>query len=459
MPIGEYTELRKNPLAIADGEGGVIVGFDVVQSGTPYHDVGAQKLDRYGNHWWGIYGTGLTSTWNVNEEIGNFGAIVNNGNHGCVAVWVDERSGGISLYAMRAEGRTGDLGRPEPVIGSVVDVPLDQGGEVTVNWLASEYDLPQWNWVTYYSVWRSMAEIPGLPAPSAADNSCLISPSDVSADFSGPGYWIEHTPTGDYYWAWVGNQNAYNLYGYAYSAPTFYDSTGADPAVHHFQVIAHGDNSSELWISAPHAGYSVDNIAPPGAPQNLTAWREITELRLEWTQPTVSAPDFSHYAVYRDESPGVTPGVAYLITTTGDTTCVDTGAVYAETYYYVVTAVDIHGNQSSVSNEVEVENTVISVDDVPAPSIFTVYPNVPNPFNGETQLRFELPERTDVSFEVFDVKGRRVWSWNVEDLPPGLQSIPFAGRDGAGRLLPSGVYFYRISVPGYNQVRKMVITR
>jgi hypothetical protein len=37
--------------------------------------------------------------------------------------------------------------------------------------------------------------------------------------------------------------------------------------------------------------------------------------------------------------------------------------------------------------------------------------------------------------------------------------LSFDGRDDAGRLLPSGVYFYRVHANGTTVSRKMVIAR
>jgi len=322
--------------------------------------------------------------------------------------------------------------------------------------------------VSHYSVWRAVTEIPGTgggtdgseaaKTSSGDKDSRLVTLSNVAADFSGPGFRIERTPAGDFFWEWVGNQNAFTLPGYSMTVPTLFDSTGDDPAVHYFQVIAHESMSGHYWISAPHDGFSIDNLAPD-APLALNAWRDLTVLQLEWNPAEEPVPDFSHYDVHRSETPGVTPGGAQFLLSTTEPGCEDPTAVYSKTYYYVVTAVDTHGNHSDVSNEVEVVNIITAAGDSPVPKVFSVLPNVPNPFTTSTELRFDLPQRADVSIELFDVKGRRVSVWSLPDVAPGRQLVQYNGRDASGRLLPSGVYFYRISVPGAVQVRKMVLTR
>jgi flagellar hook assembly protein FlgD len=42
---------------------------------------------------------------------------------------------------------------------------------------------------------------------------------------------------------------------------------------------------------------------------------------------------------------------------------------------------------------------------------------------------------------------------------PGVYSIRWDGADDRGRLVPNGVYFYRLDVPGLSQTRKAVVMR
>ena len=73
----------------------------------------------------------------------------------------------------------------------------------------------------------------------------------------------------DYYWEWLGNQDAYRFDGYGFAATTYYDSTATDPAMHYFQVIAHTADRWTFWTSPPDSGYSVDNL-PPEIPAGFT---------------------------------------------------------------------------------------------------------------------------------------------------------------------------------------------
>jgi len=78
----------------------------------------------------------------------------------------------------------------------------------------------------------------------------------------------------------------------------------------------------------------------------------------------------------------------------------------------------------------------------------------PNPFNPVTSIRFNLPEASQVTLEVFDVGGRAVVTQNVASLPAGSQSITFDGSD-----LPSGVYIYKLTTGDFNASGKMVLLK
>lgn len=63
-----------------------------------------------------------------------------------------------------------------------------------------------------------------------------------------------------------------------------------------------------------------------------------------------------------------------------------------------------------------------------------------------------------VNIDVFDVTGRLVRATTSRE-SAGAQRFGFDGRDHAGRMLPSGVYFYRVKANGETITRKMVIAR
>jgi len=87
-------------------------------------------------------------------------------------------------------------------------------------------------------------------------------------------------------------------------------------------------------------------------------------------------------------------------------------------------------------------------------------PNVPNPFNPRTTLRFALNRSERVRLEIVDPKGRRVRTLLDASLPAGNHEIAWNGTDDGGRAVASGVYrMVLIGNDGTRQSRPIVLAR
>lgn len=80
--------------------------------------------------------------------------------------------------------------------------------------------------------------------------------------------------------------------------------------------------------------------------------------------------------------------------------------------------------------------------------------NYPNPFNPSTQIRFALPEASDVGLEVFDITGRRVANLVDARQAPGTYTVTFDATN-----LTSGVYFYRLTAGSMQILKRMVLLK
>lgn len=85
---------------------------------------------------------------------------------------------------------------------------------------------------------------------------------------------------------------------------------------------------------------------------------------------------------------------------------------------------------------------------------FVLYQNYPNPFNPATTITFELEQPGFVSLEVFDVSGQRVRVLKEASMNRGRHDIHFNATE-----LSSGVYYYRLSINGQEQTRKMTLLK
>jgi len=98
--------------------------------------------------------------------------------------------------------------------------------------------------------------------------------------------------------------------------------------------------------------------------------------------------------------------------------------------------------------------------DHPAPpTAFRVYTNIPNPFNAQTTIAFDLPSDQRVRMSVYNPNGERVRTLLDQVMPAGRHSMTWAGIGDDGRPLPPGVYWIRTQANDRSDVRKTVLVK
>ncbi|MGE5364397.1 MAG: T9SS type A sorting domain-containing protein [Bacteroidota bacterium] len=80
--------------------------------------------------------------------------------------------------------------------------------------------------------------------------------------------------------------------------------------------------------------------------------------------------------------------------------------------------------------------------------------NYPNPFNPSTTIRYAVKEDGLVTLKVYDILGKEISTLVNETKTKGIYTVSFGGSD-----LPSGIYFYSISVNDYTATKKMMLTK
>jgi hypothetical protein len=87
------------------------------------------------------------------------------------------------------------------------------------------------------------------------------------------------------------------------------------------------------------------------------------------------------------------------------------------------------------------------------PDGYKIYQNYPNPFNPVTTIKYELPKEGMITFKIYDILGKEIYSIN-EFRKAGIHEIKFDGSNFA-----SGVYFYRIETGSFIDTKKMVLVK
>ena len=136
-----------------------------------------------------------------------------------------------------------------------------------------------------------------------------------------------------------------------------------------------------------------------------------------------------------------------------------------------LTVTDTHGNIASERRNFTVTpmnlaNAALNVtlDGIGTPKQSLLLQNYPNPFNPETWIPYRLSEDGQVSVSIYDTNGVR-----IRTLSLGYQSAGFYqnreraaywdGRNTLGEPVASGVYFYQLVTPSFQQTRRMLILK
>jgi hypothetical protein len=86
--------------------------------------------------------------------------------------------------------------------------------------------------------------------------------------------------------------------------------------------------------------------------------------------------------------------------------------------------------------------------------------NHPNPFNPTTAIPYEVATAGRVEIAIYDVSGSLVRTLVSGEKPIGRHVATWDGRDGSGSQVHTGVYFYRMTAPGYtSQAKKMLLLK
>jgi Secretion system C-terminal sorting domain len=93
----------------------------------------------------------------------------------------------------------------------------------------------------------------------------------------------------------------------------------------------------------------------------------------------------------------------------------------------------------------------VELEENSVPQQFELYSNYPNPFNSTTTFSFYLPQKSDISLEIFDIQGRFIETIINEFKDAGNYNVPWNSGDN-----PSGTYMVRLR-SGEQQLSKKCV--
>jgi hypothetical protein len=98
--------------------------------------------------------------------------------------------------------------------------------------------------------------------------------------------------------------------------------------------------------------------------------------------------------------------------------------------------------------------TSVSTLSTALPTSFSLYQNYPNPFNPSTTIRFDLPERSAVKLEIFNILGKR-----IAIVTDGVRSAGSYALNFDASRLSSGAYIYRLTTDKYVFMKKLLLIK
>jgi len=121
--------------------------------------------------------------------------------------------------------------------------------------------------------------------------------------------------------------------------------------------------------------------------------------------------------------------------------------------FHIFTDSRLDPPEQGILNSVEIENPLQILES------FGLEQNYPNPFNPTTTIQYNLPKGVDVQLEIYNLLGEKVKTIVNEFQPAGEYQIVWDGKNYIGKMVSSGIYFYRIEAGEFEKSRKMIFIK
>lgn len=184
------------------------------------------------------------------------------------------------------------------------------------------------------------------------------------------------------------------------------------------------------------------------------------------TWKTASETALNGYYVLRSENPHLTSAeiISPLIFAQNSSFYTtyeheDETAITGKKYYYWLHVLELNQADSYAGPIVlhcPEEETQQPEPIYPLTKIRDIYPN---PFNPSTNVCFELAQDNEVSFKIYNLRGKEVLRLDSRQYSKGLHHISIDSKTHDGRELPAGVYLLKMDAGGNSYLRKMTLLK
>jgi hypothetical protein len=225
--------------------------------------------------------------------------------------------------------------------------------------------------------------------------------------------------------------------------------TVPNPAIDKLKMIITYTKPTAIPPSPPALTSPADGAV--GLPTSLTlSWSELSEATSYHLQVSTT----SSFATMVIDQSGI-PQTSYPVS----------GLLNNTTYYWRVSATNA-GGASGWSSAWRFTTLVTAVKEKGeiTPTKYYLSSNFPNPLrpselNASTEISYDLSQPGEVKIEIFNLLGNHVRTLVHQLHAAGRYSIYWDGRNQAGKIVPSGIYIYRLTAGGFTQSRRLLLLR
>lgn len=104
-------------------------------------------------------------------------------------------------------------------------------------------------------------------------------------------------------------------------------------------------------------------------------------------------------------------------------------------------------------------STSVAVEPGVTPNITRLAQAAPNPLAPFTTIGFDLEHSGKVRLDIYDASGRQVRRLFDGHLTAGSRSMDWDGTSEAGKAVPAGVYYYRLTTSDFTDSKSVVVVR
>ena len=116
-------------------------------------------------------------------------------------------------------------------------------------------------------------------------------------------------------------------------------------------------------------------------------------------------------------------------------------------------------NHNTYDGTIDVTSVGISEPEGGTACANSLSPVSPSPAASNTVISFSLAKAGPACVDVFDITGRIITTLNRDELASGSHSLLWNLEDSSGRIVPSGLYYVRVSTGSFTASTSMIVIR